>query len=75
MSIIKIQKSFIIYLKDIKAVYLYMEDYNPNRKGKVLIVFDDMIADMISKKPELKVTGLFISDRKLLISFVFISQS
>ena len=75
MSIIKIQKSFIIYLKDIKAVYLYMEDYNPNRKGKILIVFDDMIADMISKKPELKVTGLFISDRKLLISFVFISQS
>ena len=75
MSIIKIQKSFIIYLKDIKAVYLYMEDYHPNRKGKVLIVFDDMIADMISKKPELKVTGLFISDRKLLISFVFISQS
>ena len=75
MSIIKIQKSFIIYLKDIKAVYLYMEDYNPNRKGKILIVFDDMIADMISKKPELKVTGLFISDRKLLISFVFLSQS
>ena len=75
MSIIKIQKSFIIYLKDIKAVYLYMEDYNPNRKGKILIVFDDMIADMISKKPELKVTGLFISNRKLLISFVFISQS
>ena len=75
MSIIKIQKSFIIYLKDIKAVYLYMEDYNPNRKGKILIVFDDMIADMISKKPELKVTGLFISDRELLISFVFISQS
>ena len=35
--------------------------YNPNKKGKILIVFDDMIADMLSnKKLNLIVTELFI---------------
>ena len=34
-------------------IYKNIEDYNPNKKRKILIVFDDMIADMLSnKKPE-----------------------
>ena len=46
------------------------------KKNKILIVFDDMIADMInSKKLNSIVTELFIKRRKLNISLVFITQS
>ena len=46
------------------------------KKRKVLIVFDDMIADMINnKKLNAVVTELFIRGRKLSISIVFITQS
>ena len=31
-------------------VYQNIDDYNPSRKRKILIVFDDMIADIMSKK-------------------------
>ena len=31
-------------------VYNNIDDYNPNRKRKILIVFDDMIADIMTKK-------------------------
>ena len=31
-------------------IYKNTEDYNPNKEHKILIVFDDMIADMVSKK-------------------------
>ena len=52
------------------------EDYNPVKKRKVLIVFDDMIADMIkNKKLNSVVTELCIRGRKLNISIVFIMQS
>ena len=43
-------KSFIDYSNDMHDVYKPIENYNPNKKRKVLIVFDDMIADMINKK-------------------------
>ena len=57
-------------------VYKNIEDYNPGKKHKILIVFDDMIADMINKKKlNPVVTELFIRSRKLNISIVFISQS
>ena len=57
-------------------VYKNIEDYNPRKKRKILIVFDDMIADMINnKKLNPLVTALFIRGRKLNISFVFITQS
>ena len=57
-------------------VYKNINNYNPNKENKILIVFDDMIADMISnKKLNLIVTELFIRCRKLNISLVFISQS
>ena len=57
-------------------VYKNIQDYNPNKKRKILLVFDDMIADMISnKKQNPIVTELFIRGRKLNISIVFITQS
>ena len=50
--------------------------YNPDKEKKILIVFDDMIADMIhNKKLNSIVTELFIRGRKLNISIVFITQS
>ena len=53
-----------------------IEDYNLGKKRKILIVFDDMIADMINnKKLNPTVTELFIRGRKLNISNVFITQS
>ena len=53
-----------------------IEDYNPTKKRQVLIVFDDMIADMMNnKKLNPVVTELFIRGRKLNISIVFITQS
>ena len=57
-------------------IYKYIEYYNPEKENKVLIVFDDMIADMIkNKKLNLVVTELFIRGRKLNISVVFTTQS
>ena len=50
--------------------------YNPDKQNKILIVFDDMIADMIqNKKLNSIVTELFIRGRKLYVSLVFIAQS
>ena len=69
-------KAFMEYSNDMQDVYKNIEDYNPIKKRKVLIVFDDMIADMINnKKLDPVVTELFIRGRKLNISIVFITQS
>ena len=69
-------KAFIEYSNDMQDVYKNIEDYNPGKKRKVLIVFDDMIADMINNnKLSPIVTELFIRGRKLNISIVFITQS
>ena len=63
------------YSNDMQDVYKNIEDYNPGKKCKVLIVID-MIADMINnKKLNPIVTELFIRGRKLNISIVFITQS
>ena len=49
-------------------VYKNIEDYNPRKTRKVLIVFDDMIADMINnKKLNLIVTELFTEAENLII--------
>ena len=54
-------------------VYENIDDYNPDKENKILIVFDDMIADMIhNKKLNSIVTELFIRGRKLNISLVFL---
>ena len=56
--------------------YKSIEENNPNKKQKTLIVFDNMIADMlINKKLNSIVTEFFIRARKLNISLVFITQS
>ena len=69
-------KVFIEYSNDMHSVYKNIDNYNLNKENKILIVFDDMIADMINnKKLNSIVTELFIRCRKLNISLVFISQS
>ena len=56
--------------------YKNIDEYNPDKERKILIVFDDMIGDMINnKKLDSIVTELFIRGRKLNISLVFITQS
>ena len=69
-------KAFIEYLNDMQDVHENIDDYNPRKKRKVLIVVDDIIADMINnKKLDSIVTELFVRGRKLNISIVFITQS
>ena len=69
-------KAFMEYSDDMQDVYKNIEDYNPIKKRKILIVFDDMIADMINNyKLNPIVTELFIRGRKLNVSIVFITQS
>ena len=66
------------YSNDMQDVYKNTEDYNPIKNRKALIVFDDLIADMINNnnnKLNAIVTELFIRGRKLNISIVFITQS
>ena len=56
-------------------IYKTIEEYNPNKKRKLLTVFDDMVADMLSnKKRNPIVTELLMRGRKLNISFVFLTQ-
>ena len=69
-------KAFMEYSNDLQDVYKDIDDYNPRKKRKILIAFDDMIADMINNnKLNPIVTELFIRGRKLNISIVFITQS
>ena len=57
-------------------IHKNIEEYNPNKKGKILIAFDDMIADMLSnKKLNPMITKLIIRSRKLNISLAFHTQS
>ena len=57
-------------------IYENIGEYNPNKKRKILIVFDNMVAEMLSnKKLNPIVTKLFIRGRKLNISLAFITQS
>ena len=47
-------------------IYKDIDDYNPNKKRKILIVFDDLIADMLSnKKINPIVNELFNREKKL----------
>ena len=67
---------FTEYSNTMDDVYKNINDYNPNRRRKILIVFDDMIADiMTNKKFQAIIKELFIRWRKLNISLVFITQS
>ena len=69
-------KAFIEDSNDMQDVYKNIDEYNGDKKRKTLIVFDDMIADMINnKRLNSIVSELFIRGRKLNISLVFITQS
>ena len=73
---LNVPHSFIEYSNDMDDVLDYINNYNKNRDKKVLIVFDNMIADiMSSKKFKAIIKELFIRCRKLNISIVFITQS
>ena len=68
-------RAYTEYSNDMRDVYKNINYYNPDKENKILIVFDDMIADMIhNKKPNSIVTELFIRGRKLNISLVFVTQ-
>ena len=68
--------AFIEYSSDMNDVLDDIKNYNKNRDKKVLIIFDDMIADIMrSKNFKGIVKELFIRCRKLNISIVFITQS
>ena len=72
---LKDPKVFTEYSNNMHNLYKNINAYNPDRENKILIVFDDMIADMInSKKLDSIVTELFIRGRKLNISLVFITK-
>ena len=68
--------AFIEYSNTMDDVYNNIDDYNPKRKRKILVVFDDMIAYiMTNKRFQAIIKELFIRCRKLNISLVFITQS
>ena len=69
-------KAFIKCSNDRDDIYKNIEEYNPNEKRKILIVFDDMIVNVLSNKTlNPIITELFIIDRRLNISLVFITLS
>ena len=69
-------KVFIEFSNDMIDIYENIEVYNPNTKRKILIVFDDMISEMLSNKELNSIaTELFIRGEKLNISLLFITQS
>ena len=81
----KLKDTGIKHLNDLSAfiecsntmddVYENIDDYNPNRQRKILIVFDDMIVDiMTNKKFQAIIKDSFIRCRKIIISLVFITQ-
>ena len=71
-----VSKVFIESSNTMNDLYENIYDYKPNRKRKILIVFDDMVADIMTNKEfQAFVKELFIRCRKLNISLVFITQS
>ena len=58
------------------GIYDNINDYNSNRRRKILNFFDGMIADiMTNKRFQAIIKELFIRPRKLNSSLVFITQS
>ena len=66
--------TFIECSNTMDDVYNNMNDYNSNRRRKILIVFDDMIADIMTNRTfQAIIKELLIRCRKLNISLVFIT--
>ena len=69
-------EEFIEYSDDMQNVYKNIDEYNIDKDCKMLIVFDDMIADMINNiKLNSIVTELFIRGKKINIYLAFITES
>ena len=69
-------KAFIEFSNSMDDVYEDIDEYNPNRKRKILIVFDGKVANIMTNKEfQAVVKGLFFICRKLNISLVFVTQS
>ena len=67
-------KAFVEYSNDMRDVYKNIDEYNIDKEHKILIVFDDMVADIIkNKKLNSVATELFIRGRKLNISLALIT--
>ena len=68
--------AFIECSNTMDDIHMNINDDNPNRKIKILIIFDDMITDiMTNKKFQAVINELFIRCRKINISLAFITQS
>ena len=68
--------AFIKCSNSMDDVYKNIHDYNPSRKRKISIIFDDMMADIMdNKKFQAIIKELFIGCTKLNISLAFIPQS
>ena len=68
-------KSFIEYSNDMQVVYKNVQKYNIGKKRKILIVFDNVIVDVINnEKLNPIVTERFIKGRKLNTSILFTTQ-
>ena len=68
--------AFIEYSSTMNDVYNNIDDYNPRRKRKILIAFDDMMADIMTRKKfQAIIKKPIIRCRKLNISRIFITQS
>ena len=61
---------------DMDDIYENIEEYNPNKKCQIMIVFDIIFIGMLSNRNfNSTVNELIIRDRKLDISLVFITLS
>ena len=66
--------AFIECSNKMDDVYENIDDYNPSKKRKILIVSDNIMADIMSnKKVQAMIKELFIRSRKLNILLVFIT--
>ena len=67
--------AFIEHSNSMDDIFPQIEDYNKKRKRKVLIIFDEMIAHVMSdKKAQQILKDVFIRCRKLNISLCFLTQ-
>ena len=75
IKLVNYSNAFIEYSNTMDDVYENIDNYNSSRKRKILIIFDDMIADiMTNKKFQSIIKELFIRCRKLNVSLVFITH-
>ena len=57
-------KAFFECSKDLEDIYKKLEEYNPNKKLKILIVLDSMVADMFSNKKLNPIVPEFLLEKK-----------